>query len=236
MTINERIQKIIDELFSGNKRAFSFAVGISPTVTENIVGKRQSNPSFDVTSKIAYSIENINTEWLLTGAGDMFKSQVFQNNESSVVSEEQLPYGSPSTKSKPFIEAEHNYSGYRFSQIIESGKYREISLPLIENYDFSIRQYGDSMVNLDYPQKSIDDQDIVVCKLWKDTSYIRWGEVYALATSQGYFIKKVVPSGKTGYIKCISFNERNGYQPYDLPMGEVYDWAIVVGVVNLRLW
>ena len=238
MTINHRIRKIIDELFSGNKRAFSFAVGVSPTVTENIVGKRQSNPSFDVTSKIAYSIDNINSEWLLTGNGDMLKIHRPRNNDSSMVSEEQLPYGNLSGITKPFIESGYSIGETTdsFSHIIDSQKCREIAIPFVENYDFSLRQYGDSMTNPDNPLKSINDQDIVVCKLWKNTSYIRWGEIYALVTSQGNIIKKIIPSEEKGYIKCVSLNERAGYLPYDLPENEIFDWAIVVGVACIRIW
>ncbi len=232
MTINQRIQKVIDELFSGNKRAFSFAVGISPTVTENIVGKRQSNPSFDVTSKIAYSIDNINSEWLLTGIGEMLKSRIFQNGDSLLVSEGQFPYGNMLDMAKPHIESESD----SFSKIIESQECKRIIIPFIENYDFSLRQYGDSMVNPGNPLKSINDQDIVVCRLWRNTSYIRWGEVYALATSQGNTIKKIIPSEKNGYVRCVSLNERAGYASYDLPTKEISDWAIVVGVTYVRIW
>lgn len=59
MNINERITQIINELYAGNKRAFSLAIGASPAVIENIVGKRKSNPSFEITNKIISSIDNI---------------------------------------------------------------------------------------------------------------------------------------------------------------------------------
>lgn len=71
MTINQRIQKLIDKLFNGNKRAFSSAIGVSPTVIENVVGTRKGNPSFEVIQKIVFAIENINADWLLTDRGEM---------------------------------------------------------------------------------------------------------------------------------------------------------------------
>lgn len=74
MNINERIVELIDKLFSGNKRAFSLAIGVSPAVIENIVGKRKSSPSFEVTNKIVSSIDNLDPGWLLTGEGEMLKS------------------------------------------------------------------------------------------------------------------------------------------------------------------
>ena len=48
-------------LFQGNKRAFAKAVGISPTVVENIVGTRKGKPSYDVLEKVC-SNANISAE------------------------------------------------------------------------------------------------------------------------------------------------------------------------------
>ncbi len=39
---------IIRELYNGNKRAFSMAIGVTPSVIEIVVGTRQVKPSFDV--------------------------------------------------------------------------------------------------------------------------------------------------------------------------------------------
>lgn len=73
MSINERLKRIITECYNGNKRAFSMAIGVTPTVIENVVGSRQGKPSFDVLEKICANA-NISPEWLLTGKGDMLLS------------------------------------------------------------------------------------------------------------------------------------------------------------------
>ena len=52
MTINERMNHIIKELYGGNKRAFANAIGVSATVIENVVGTRQGKPSYDVLEKV----------------------------------------------------------------------------------------------------------------------------------------------------------------------------------------
>ena len=72
MSINARIQAIIDQQYSTNKRAFANAVGVVPTVVQNIVGKRQGKPSYDVIEKICANA-NVSPEWLLTGNGPMLK-------------------------------------------------------------------------------------------------------------------------------------------------------------------
>ena len=72
MTINERLNQIISELYKNNKRAFSMQIDVTPTVIENVVGKRQGKPSFDVLEKICAKA-NISGTWLLTGEGSMLK-------------------------------------------------------------------------------------------------------------------------------------------------------------------
>lgn len=57
-----------------------------------------------------------------------------------------------------------------------------------------------------------------------------------MATSEGYIIKKIVPSENKGYIRCLSFNEAQGYTPYELSLSEVFDWAIVVATVDVTIW
>lgn len=80
MTINERFEKIINDIYSGNKRSFSLSVGISPTVVENIVGQRRGKPSYDVIEKVCANA-NINPEWLILEKGCMKKEINFENSE-----------------------------------------------------------------------------------------------------------------------------------------------------------
>lgn len=105
MSINERFRKLIDELFSGNKRAFSNSVNVSPTVIENIVGKRKGNPSFDVLNRVLSANENINPDWLITGKGPMIRPPTdnYFQKESSNLAAEQLPsYIKKRRKDEPF--------------------------------------------------------------------------------------------------------------------------------------
>lgn len=73
-TINERVDNIIKALYKGNKRAFATFLGVAPTVIENIVGKRQGNPSYEVLVAI-YAKANISADWLLLGEGPMFRNE-----------------------------------------------------------------------------------------------------------------------------------------------------------------
>lgn len=71
MTINERFGKIIRILYGGNKSAFASAIGVTPSVVDNITGKRQGNPSFEVIEKVS-ALAEVNIEWLITGKGEAF--------------------------------------------------------------------------------------------------------------------------------------------------------------------
>lgn len=76
--INERMQQLINAVSNGNKRAFSQLVGVTPTVIENIVGTRKGKPGYELLEKIAFAIENINLDWLLTGRGSMLRPDSVQ--------------------------------------------------------------------------------------------------------------------------------------------------------------
>lgn len=73
MDINGRIELIISDLYGAKKSAFAKAVGVSPTVVENIVGKRRTAPSFMVMEKICANA-NIDGNWLILGEGEMLKT------------------------------------------------------------------------------------------------------------------------------------------------------------------
>lgn len=123
-----------------------------------------------------------------------------------------------------------------FSVAIKREDCESYIIPDMPNCDFTIRTRGRSMVNRDCPERNINERDIVACKIWTSRSHIRWGEVYALATNDGIVVKQIQESEKEGHIKCVSFNEEEGFKPYDLPVEEITDWAIVVGVISVKTW
>jgi len=99
---------------------------------------------------------------------------------------------------------------------------------------FCIKAHGNSMLNTKDPIHSINHGSFVALK-HNEVNTIQWGEVYALATANGYIIKKLMPSEREGYVKCVSFNSEE-FPPYDLDVNEIYDYAIVVGVASINIW
>jgi len=73
-TINERIKEIIQVLYHGNASEFSRKANIKQPTLNTIIGGRQSKPSYEVINTIALNVKDVDLEWLLTGKGEMLKS------------------------------------------------------------------------------------------------------------------------------------------------------------------
>ena len=123
-----------------------------------------------------------------------------------------------------------------FDLAIKESECERISIPFMREYDFSIEAHGDSMINRVDTRKSIRSGDIVACKKVKSRSQIRWGEVYALATMDGFTVKRVMKSEKEGHVLCVPFNTEDGFESFDIPTVEIFDWALVVGVASINKW
>ena len=211
MTINERFDQIIGTLFKGNKSAFANAIGVTPSVVDNIVGKRQGKPSFDVVEKVS-ALAEINIDWLITGKGDMLKSSK----------------GIKPTKDGtgiPLIPVEAMAGCFTGSQTILLQECDHYVVPAFKNADFLIYVRGDSM------QPRYFSGDMVACKMLSPTDlFFQWGKVYVLDTDQGALIKKVEQGTDDKTITLVSENEN--YKPFQIPRRAVYHIAIVMGLIR----
>lgn len=216
-----------------SKYSFYKKTGLSNKFLDN-----SSNMGTDKTEIIIRYYPDINIEWLITGKGDMIKTATDTNTPSQIINSNTKPYYEIANyKPRPFIDC-YGILGTPngFEIAIKADECEQISIPFVSDYDFSIKGRGDSMINRKSPDRSICDGDLIACKIWASRSYVQWGQVYALATSQGVVVKQIKESEKTGCIKCVSFNEEDGYTPYDIPIEEIHDWAIVVAVTHTAKW
>ena len=73
-----------------NQNSFSKKIGMDNNVTiGNIVKGRKNKPSYDVIEKIILTFDSINSDWLITGKGEMIKGS---NINSNTISEPQKEY------------------------------------------------------------------------------------------------------------------------------------------------
>lgn len=86
----------------------------------------------------------------------------------------------------------------------------------IENVDFAITVYGDSMAP-EYPSGS----RILIKKINPDL-FIDWGKVYVLDTPNGVIVKEVHESNREGYVSCYSINPDPKFKSFDVLMSEIF--------------
>lgn len=218
MTINERIEFIIKKLYNGNKRAFSSSIGVAPTVIENLVGSRQSKPSYGVLEKIC-AIENISPSWVISGKGEMFQS----TSENHIQNESSLSHTAVETRPRIPFEASAGSLSFISQSVMMSQCEQLPIIPRMPKYDFTIIVKGDSM------EPEFKSGDELACKMLRESSYIQWGRPYVVDSMDGVVLKRIHNAGDN--ILCTSDNPR--YGEFIIPKTEINHLAIVVGLVRL---
>lgn len=216
------------------------------------LSKWKSRNTYDV--ELLYTkCPELNPEWLLIGKEPMLKSgedepkktqqksnytdeelraitrgelKVPKNNTSRTqeVTAYESPKGVPLLPFDAFAGIGDDVDGINFDTIEE-----RYVIPLFDGIkvDFMIPVRGSSM----YPKYS--SGDVVACRLIKDILFFQWNKVYVLDTiSQGVIMKRVKKSEKPDSLRCISDNK--DYDPFDIPMEDVRNIALVVGVIRLE--
>lgn len=105
-------------------------------------------------------------------------------------------------------------------------KYQCEQLPIISafpKYDFTIRITGKSME----PEYYAGDE--VACLRVNETSFLQWGRVHVLDTTQGVVIKRIYDDGDK--IRCRSYNIE--YPDFSIPKDDIRSYNLVVGSIRL---
>ena len=190
-------------------------LGIKPQVLSNW----RARNTFD-TELIYTKCVDIDANWLLTGEGEMLKS----DNNTPAVAEPQLPSGVPMLPFDAFAGIGTDVEGVNLDTIEE-----RYVVPLFDGMkmDFMISVRGSSM----YPK--YNSGDVVACRMVQELLFVQWNKVYVLDTiSQGVIIKRLKKSDKEGFVICKSDNEQ--YEPFEIPMSDIRTIALVVGVIRLE--
>lgn len=176
----------------------------------------------DIQSKwLSNIVENYplyNSDWLLTGKGEMLKSD---DAIPLAVKSNHYDIGLPLIP----LDAMAGIASGEIS-IIELECERYI-IPMFKGADYLIPVKGSSM----YPKYS--SGDVVACKkVPLQDVFFQWNKVYVLDTNQGVIIKRIHKSELDGFIKIVSENPK--YEPFDLNVQHIYAISIVIGVVRLE--
>jgi len=174
---------------------------------------REQGPTTSVLSKISDTYPELNMNWLLSGKGGMLNkaNMACQLNHEHTLP--LIPFEAVAGPGTPVYEDEKVENYYTVSEFKES--------------DFLIRVKGDSMA------PHFTGGDLLACKKVSETYFLQWGRCYVVYTrSQGCMVKRVQPSEKEGYIKCVSDNAK--YAPFDVPMDDIVSVALVNGSISLE--
>lgn len=218
-TIFDRISTIVEKFGNGKNTVFASLIGVSEANVRNY--KNGVMPKADFLEKIARCFD-ININWLLTGEGNMLRTEYGK--------EENIPVAHPSDSPMegiPLIPISAMAGAFTGEQTVLEYECERFVVPTFKGAEFLISVKGSSM----YPK--YNSGDIVACKrLPMDELFFQWNKVYVLDTDQGPLIKRVKPGSDKEHVLIVSDNER--YEPFELPLDRIYHVALVIGVIQLE--
>ena len=224
--ILERIKEYID-CKGITVAAFERSIGMSNASFGKSLKNRGAIGS-DKIENILSVYTDLSSEWLLTGKGDMLKS----DNEKLIEAHKTFGGSAKSSnkqKGMPLIPID---AVAGFPSDDNDGVYMEdcehYSIPEFEakGANFLIRVSGDSMHPL------YENGDIIACRKISDILFFQWGGIYVLDTSQGALVKRVEEAeDDKESILCISENPR--FKPFRLPKSDIRSLSTIVGLVRL---
>ena len=203
--------EIIERLLKFSElNASEFAMKIGTKTTQAIYDLQRGRTktiSSSMADKIISCYPQVNKAWLLTGEGDMLNKPNRQVAKDEAVE-------SPTTVLLLPMYA-HGGSLNDFVTYAKENDCEKVISPIV-GVDFAIQVSGDSM-SPEYPNGSR-----VFIKRINEKAFIEWGKTYVLDTCNGTVVKRVVPSDRDGFIRCVSINPDPIYAPFDVSLSDVF--------------
>lgn len=208
----ERIAQIISK-FCESKADFARKVGEKPQTVSNWVVR---DNGINVLNKVMEVFPQVNKDWLMTGHGDMIKS----NNNST---EPQINF----TTGVPYYNVDFiggfdivlNDQTISPEYLIDFQKYNEATC--------WCNVTGHSM------EPEITHGDIIALKKIEDKSFLPLGEVYAIVTTNGMrTIKRLGPSNDPKCYTLVPTNKSPEYGIQELPKDMIEHIFQVLGCMK----
>lgn len=210
--INGRIKAICDNVFNGNVSQMAKTSDISRTTLLSIIGNQQSAPGYDILRKIVdIKSVDINEKWLLTGDGEMLADA-----------------------QKPRISYTDGVPYYDEDFLLG---FNEIMAPSNEHPEFLIRMPGYERATLwcnasgHSMEPEINNGDILALQRVVDFSFLPFGEIYGIITTNGLrTIKRLGRSDRDGYYRLIPTNKE--YDIQEIPINKIAFVYRVMGAMK----
>ena len=211
-------------------------LGMNPKQLSDSLGKERPQWAYDILNEnknvgiskniaevVCEKFPQINKSWLLTGEGDMLTQKEEAPKTSSADTITQNGY---ITYLLPMSAMGGSLTGFAEPGVLLQNC--EAIVSPIENVDFAITVYGDSMAP-EYPSGS----RILIKKINPDL-FIDWWKVYVLDTPNGVIVKEVHESNKEGYVSCHSINPDPKFKPFDVLMDEIFGMYRVLMCLSVK--
>lgn len=199
-------------------KQFADFLGIKPQT----LSSWQSRNTYD--TELLYSkCSDLNPSFLLTGEGELLKSEVISTasvaNTSNIDGIENviplIPYSAIAGFGSGDVPA-----------IMEHDIIDRYVVPGLKYVDFLIRVDGDSM------EPTYEKGDVIACQIIHDGSFIQWGKTFVLDTEQGVLLKRLQPGLTENEYLCKSDNPN--YQEFAIPKKQINNLALVKGLIRIE--
>lgn len=212
--------------------------------SSNFKGKnKDSLPGSAMLVKILTKYPDLSAEWLLTGRGDMLKTNSTPTDtppdepHSYNIKDKENP--SDNQNNDPFFLAASPREGIplipfsamagalKGEQTVLEYECERYVVPAFSGADFLMPVKGDSM------SPTYLSGDIVACqRVPMSGLFFQWNKPYVLDTAQGAIIKRIKPGSDKQHVLIVSDNKE--YDPFELPYEDIYAVALVIGIIRLE--
>lgn len=206
--LRERIKKVL-------KDHGTTANGISDgdSAVQNRLSRqlREAAVTADTIQLVLRKFPDVSAEWLLRGT-NVSEVQEELHEAATIKTLPRIPYDAAAGS---LTDAVEGVTALQCEQV-----------PVVSafpKYDFTIRVTGQSMEPYYYAG------DEVACKRINEASFIQWGRVHVLDTTQGIVIKRIYDNGDC--IRCTSYNPE--YPDFNIPKEDIRSFNLVVGALRL---
>lgn len=211
---NKKVYDLVQHLTEGNVKLFSEYIGVKQQVLDRIFKKDPRSDKYpSVSENIKSALKEkygFGDDWFYTNdkAGNVKQKETQTNNADITKKNGYITY------LLPMSAMGGSLTGFAEPGVLLQNC--EAVVSPIENVDFAITVYGDSMAP-EYPSGS----RILIKKINPDL-FIDWGKVYVLDTPNGVIVKEIHESNREGYVSCYSINPDPKFKPFDVLMDEVF--------------
>ncbi len=209
-TVKQRIIEFIKYKGIGQTK-FEKAVGLS----NGYLNQLRHAPSYEKIQMIIGTFPDLNEVWLLTGEGEMLKSEAQQSASLPATEKSRIRY---------WVDVDATAGGLTMFEDNPMSKCIEMSIPEFGDCTDAVNLYGDSMFPL------FKSGQIIILKEWVE-SFIDFGNVYLVITKSGNRMVKYLRKGRdAAHVTCVS--ENPAFDPFEILIDDILKLYIVKGSIS----